>query len=66
MITYDDLNSTLGDLGGDVKSLEETGLLRTHTGVLCLDNDVNRGKSSSSSRGSYLKVICVNGVSQFV
>ena len=52
--TYDDFNRALGDLGRDVKSLEETGLLRTHTSVLSFHDNINRGNSSGSSRGSNL------------
>ena len=52
--TYDDFNGTPCDLGRDVKSLEETSLLRTHTRVLRLHNDINRSNSSSSGRGGNL------------
>merc|ERR1719180_166012 len=43
----DDLNGTLGNLGWDGQSLEEAGLLRTHTSVLGGNHDVDRGKSTS-------------------
>merc|ERR1719205_312148 len=50
----DDLNCTLGNLGGDLQSLEEAGLLRTHAGVLGGDGDIHRCNSSSLSGGGLL------------
>merc|ERR1719230_689899 len=50
----DDLNCTLGNLGGDLQSLEEAGLLRTHAGVLGGDGDIHRGNSSSLGGGGLL------------
>merc|ERR1719251_157078 len=50
----DNLNCTLGNLGGDLQSLEEAGLLRTHAGVLGGDGDIHRGNSSSLGGGGLL------------
>merc|ERR1719209_1646224 len=46
----DDLDGSLGNLGGDGERLEEGGILWTHASVLCGDSYVQRGKSSSFSR----------------
>merc|ERR1719251_305405 len=50
----DDLNGTLGNLGGDLQSLEEAGLLGTHAGVLGGDGDIHGGNSSGLSGGGLL------------
>merc|ERR1712045_874703 len=51
-----DFNGSLGNLGWDVKSLEERGLLRTHTSVLGSNHDRNGSNGASLSRGSNLVV----------
>merc|ERR1719290_399605 len=52
----DDLNCTLGNLGGDAERLEEGSFLRTHTGVLGGYDDIQRGDSASP--GGSLDFIC--------
>jgi len=49
----DDFNGTSGNFGLDTQGLEETGLLRSHTGVLCWDDDVDRRDGASSSGRGY-------------
>merc|ERR1719189_3316611 len=49
-----DLNSTLGNLGWNLQSLEERSLLGPHTGVLGWHHDIQWGKSSGLSRSSHL------------
>merc|ERR1719328_796347 len=51
-----DFNGSLGNLGWDVKSLEERGLLRTHTSVLGSNHDGNGSNSTGLGRGSNLVV----------
>merc|ERR550519_648308 len=48
------LNGTLGNFSGDVKSLEEGSLLGSHAGVLCLNHHIDRSDSSGSRGGSNL------------
>ncbi|GMR33482.1 hypothetical protein PMAYCL1PPCAC_03677, partial [Pristionchus mayeri] len=48
----EDLNGSSGDLGGDLESLEERGLLRSHSGVLGRQLHVARGDGSSLGGGS--------------
>merc|ERR1740116_475484 len=50
----DNLNGSLGNLSWDSQSLEEAGLLRTHTTVLGGHHDVNGGESASLGRGLHL------------
>ena len=48
------LDGSLGDLGGDGEGLEEGGLLGTHAGVLGGHRYVQRGESASLGRGLHL------------
>ena len=50
----DDLNGSLGDLGGNVEGLEEGGLLGPEAGVLGGDDDVQGSDGSGASGGSNL------------
>ena len=49
MHVLDDLNSTLGNLGGDVQGLEERSLLGAQPGVLGGNDDLQGSKSSGTS-----------------
>ena len=46
----DDFNGTTGNLGLDGQSLEETGLLGSHTGVLGGDDDIDRRDGAGTGR----------------
>jgi hypothetical protein len=50
----DNLDGTTGNLGRDVKGLEERGLSGLHTGVTGGDDDVDGGDGTGLSRGSDL------------
>ena len=53
MITYDDFNCTLGNLGWDGQSLEERSFLRTQTSVHGLNIHGARSQGTGTSRGTY-------------
>merc|ERR1719166_765143 len=50
----DDLNGTLGNLGGDAQGLEEGGLLGTHAGVLGGHHHVQGGQGAGLGGGLHL------------
>ena len=50
----DDLNGSLGDLGGDAEGLEEGGLLGSHTSVLGGHRHIQGGQGSRLGRGLHL------------
>lgn len=53
MITYDDFNCTLGNLGWDGQSLEERSFLRTQTSVHGLNIHGARSQGTGTSGGTY-------------
>merc|ERR1719373_211065 len=49
-----DLNGTLGNLGGDLQRLEERGLLGAHAGILGGHHHVEGGEGARLGRGLHL------------
>merc|ERR550534_1232405 len=52
--SLDDVHGSLGNLSWDSQSLEEAGLLGTHTSVLGGHHDINWGESASLGRSLHL------------